>query len=143
MKIRRTHNLEFKGFTREAVKHTLPDYSGLYFVYRGIRNQKSDGTYNCSLKELLYIGQAENINERVNGEHEHYEDWCSYVKKGEMLYYSVCPVEGHLLDEVEAACIYHAQPPVNIQCKDSYNHNPVKIVCSGNVDLIKPEFNIG
>ena len=103
MKIRRIYNLDFKGFTREGKKNTLPDYSGLYFVYRGVRHKGKDNTYTCSLKELLYIGQAENINERINGEHDHYEDWCSYLDEGEMLYYSTCPVPQYQLDEVEAA----------------------------------------
>ena len=47
------------------------------------------------------------------------------------------------LDEVEAACIYHAQPPVNTQNKDSYNYNPVKIKTSGRVALIDKEFIVG
>lgn len=143
MKIRRIYNLDFRGFTREGKKNTLPDYSGLYFVYRGVRHKGKDNTYTCSLKELLYIGQAENINKRINGEHEHFEDWCSYLDEGEMLYYSTCPVPQYQLDEVEAACIYHAQPPVNTQNKDSYNYNPVKIKTSGRVALIDKEFIVG
>ncbi|MDH6354603.1 excinuclease UvrABC nuclease subunit [Dysgonomonas sp. PH5-45] len=143
MKIRRTHNLEFKGFTREAIKNTLPSESGLYFVYRGTRNKGNDGKYTCSLKELLYIGQAEDVNDRVNGTHEHYNDWCSYLKTGEMLYYSMCPVDSCFLDEIEAACIYHAQPTVNIKGKDSYNHEPLRIKSSGNVDFISTDFTVG
>lgn len=143
MKFRPTHDLEFDGFTREETKNTLPDYSGLYFVYRGTRKKGADGKYSCSLQDLLYIGQAENINERVNGTHEHYEDWCSYLKKDEMLYYSVCPVESDLLDKVEAACIYQAQPPVNTQCKESYNYDPVRIKSSGRISLFDTDFTVG
>lgn len=143
MKIVRKHNLDFKGFYGEHAKASLPSHSGLYFVYRGIRNKQPDGKFTCSINQLLYIGQAEDVNDRVNGEHEHYDEWCNYLKKGEMLYYSTCQVDVHLLDELEAACIYQAQPPVNIHCKKSYNYNPVKIKCSGRVKFIDSEFNVG
>ena len=139
MKIRQTHDLVFRGFFGEDKKNSLPNHSGLYFVYRGTQNK--DNT--CTPNELLYIGQAENVNDRVNGTHEHYDDWCSYLKNNEMLYYSTCPVESYLLDEVEAAYIFHSQPPVNTQCKENYNHNPVRIKSSGRVILIDTDFNVG
>lgn len=143
MKIVRKHNLDFKGFYGEHAKASLPSHSGLYFVYRGTTNKQPDGKSTCSINQLLYIGQAEDVNDRVNGEHEHYDDWCTYLKRGEILYYSTCQVDEYLLDQVEAACIYQTQPPVNTQCKNSYNHNPVEIRTTGNVKFIDSTFTVG
>lgn len=46
MKIRKTISLDFDGFYPEGV--TLPDYSGLYFVYKGTPAEKVSATLmNC------------------------------------------------------------------------------------------------
>ena len=137
MKIKKTISLDFNGYYKEGAN--LTDTSGLYFVYRGIPT----GEKKCKITGLLYIGQAEKINERVNENHEHYDDWKRELDQGEMLYYSVCHVEPELLDMVEAACIYKAQPCVNTQCKESYNYGPVRIVSSGRVTHLPLDFDLG
>lgn len=93
MKIRRTHSLAFIGYYRDEDKHSIGKHSGLYFVYRGVRNEDSKEKFTATLKELLYIGQAEDVNDRLNKEHEHYEDWSAKLGNGEILYYSTCEVE--------------------------------------------------
>lgn len=140
MKFIEKQALVFEGFFSEEIKHKLPSYSGLYFVYRGITITHIKPT--CNLRELLYIGQAKDVNTRVSGEHEHYEEWDNLLKSNEMLYYSTCEVNEDDLDRIEAACIYAAQPRTNIQCKDSYNHSPISIVCSGRVKFIDAEFTL-
>lgn len=134
MKIQRTISLDFDGFYRDEAN--LPDYSGLYFVYKGIPTEKR----KCRITKLLYIGQAEDISDRVNTGHEHYEDWKRELDRGEELYYSVCPVEVRDLDMVEAACIYKAQPPVNSHCKENYNYAPVRIISSGSIKYLPSDF---
>ena len=136
MKIRKTISLDFDGFYPEGV--TLPDYSGLYFVYKGTPAEKGE----CYINELLYIGQAENIRDRVSTNHEHYEDWKQKLSRGEKLYYSVCSVEKRNLDMAEAACIYKAQPPGNNHCKESYNYDPVRIISSGPVEYLPSNFDV-
>lgn len=136
MKIKRTILLDFKGYYRDGA--TLPDYSGLYFVYKGIPTKPG----KCRIIRLLYIGQAENINDRVGTDHEHYEDWKQELGHDEILYYSVCPVDAWDLDMTEAACIYKTQPPVNKQCKETYNHAPARIISSGPAEFLPSQFDI-
>jgi len=136
MKIRKTISLNFEGYYQDGAN--LPDYSGLYFVYKGIPIEKRE----CRIVKLLYIGQAENINDRVGSGHEHYEDWKRELNRGEKLYYSVCSVEIKNLDIAEAACIYTAKPSVNKQCKESYNKNPVRIICTGDVAYFPKNFDV-
>lgn len=136
MKIQRTISLDFDGFYPDGA--TLPNYSGLYFVYKGIPTKPG----KCRIIELLYIGQAENISDRVGTDHEHYEDWKKELSRDERLYYSVCPVDAWNLDMAEAACIYKTQPPVNKRCKETYNHAPVEIKSSGDVKFLPSSFNV-
>ena len=53
------YNVLFNGYRRDVNKAGLPTYSGIYFVYRCTFNEEKQ---TVSLKELLYIGQAKNIN---------------------------------------------------------------------------------
>lgn len=139
MKLRMKRELNFDGYYPEAGKSNLSNSSGLYFVYRGVRNENN----TCTLKEILYIGQAEDICGRVNETRDDYKDWCSHLRKGEILYYSYCKVPIGELDEVEAACIFHIQPPCNTDCKQSYNHIPVRIISSGETALFEADFSVG
>lgn len=142
MLIEKRYNLEFNGYYPDVHKESIPAISGLYFVYRGERTQNGDGKYTANIKELLYIGQSEDVNARLNGEHEHYEDWNAELEKGETLYYSVCEVPIGSLDEVENACIYKAQPPINTQGKETYNYSPVRVISKGRVSKFDMDFHL-
>jgi hypothetical protein len=143
--MRTIHSLEFnEGFYRDENKSQIGNHAGLYFVYRGVRNKKPDGKYSAVLYELLYVGQAEDVNARINGDHIHYDDWCEKLENGEIIYYSTCSVNLVDLDKIEAACIYRLQPPINTQCKESYSYNPVRINCKGKKGSKLPEsFDVG
>ncbi|KAA6348169.1 hypothetical protein EZS27_004375 [termite gut metagenome] len=137
-----TYNLEFEGFYRDAIKASLPAYSGLYFVYRGLRLKNEKGFYYCKLKELIYIGQAKNVNERVNEQRDDYPDWQGSLENDEILYFAVCKVDEDALDDVEAACIYHAKPRFNKVNAQSYNGSSIHISSKGSINLFDKDFSI-
>ena len=58
------YNILFRGYRRDCNRAGLPTYSGIYIVYRCTFNQEKQ---TVSLKELLYIGQAQNIRDRISG----------------------------------------------------------------------------
>ena len=58
----KTYNVTFKGYRMESDAEGLPEYSGIYIAYRCVYNKVAN---KVSLKELIYIGQAENIRRRI------------------------------------------------------------------------------
>ena len=57
-----TIQLNFEGYWREKNKNGIPQYIGIYVVYRCIYKEVSD---SVTLKEIIYIGQSNNIRERI------------------------------------------------------------------------------
>src|SRR5262245_37662391 len=77
----KTYDLSFDGYWRAPNKDQLPAKSGIYCVYAC--------TYDASnktvdIKRLLYIGEAENIRDRV-ANHDGWNKWERQLKSGEVL----------------------------------------------------------
>ena len=53
----KTIELNFEGCW--ISKDVLPDYKGIYCVYRATPNKNPDGSTTVTLHELIYIGKAE------------------------------------------------------------------------------------
>lgn len=125
-------DIYFKGYRRDINKETLPTYSGVYCVYRCIFNQESS---TVSLRELIYIGQAENLNERLNN-HNRYDDFVRQCQQNEELCYSYAQVPLEDLDEVENALIFMQQPQLNGRLLDDYNHEEATFEIEGKTALL-------
>ncbi len=89
-----------------------------------------------SLKEIIYIGQAKNLNERLNN-HEKYSDFQNQCKTEEELCYAYAKVDEKDLDVVENAIVFAQKPPLNTDLKDSYNHDSAGFLVEGNCSLLK------
>ena len=101
------------------------DERGIYLVY----------SYDPAKKEcaLQYIGKSIDLPERVTNKHEHYKDWVKAAGDDtKNMYFSIVTLEknAHLLI-CEAAMIYTLQPPINTECKKSFEHEDHKIVFNG------------
>ena len=127
-----------RGYWREPNKHGIPAMSGIYCVYRAFYDVGRDVVV---LKQLLYIGQALNANERIAG-HEMLPRWNLTLQSGETLCYSFGMVMPKDLDVCEAAMIYSNKPLFNIQYKDSYVGEPVRLSLSGQIHLLLPNISI-
>ena len=79
------YNILFRGYRRDCNRAGLPTYSGIYIVYRCTFNQEKQ---TVSLKELLYIGQAQNIRDRISG-HDKREEFFNAAKEGEQICHAV------------------------------------------------------
>lgn len=60
---------------------------------------------NISLKKLLYIGESENVNDRVKN-HEKLDDWKKLVHSSNELCFSYGEVNSTYRNCVEAALIF-------------------------------------
>lgn len=64
-------NLDFDGYWREINKNSIPSKSGVYCVYSCVYNSSNK---TVSIKKLLYIGESENVHDRI-ANHDRLEDW--------------------------------------------------------------------
>lgn len=107
---------EFKGYWRERDSRGLPAYSGVFAV-QSYYHDREKGT--VSMNDLIYIGTADNINERVKN-HEKRSLWKRKLKPGEQLCFSCTPVSRKNRERVVAALIHAHQPPANSNYKDRF-----------------------
>ena len=137
----KTYNLDFKGFYLDCDKNSLPKGAWIYCVYSCKYNKKTDRV--CNLV-LLYIGESENINERhKDNNHEHYEDFLSYLDDDETLCYSYSLIRNEDDRKIcEAALIYEMNPPVNEQSTVSYNYPETQLIISGKTNCLTEDFTV-
>ena len=125
--VKLTYQLNFQGYWRHVNRGGLPAISGVYVVYRCRYNQTTD---KVSLIEIIYIGQAENIKERLQ-EHDKFQSFQNELGNGEELCYTCAQVEVNALDLVENALIVAQKPRLNVQQVNTYNHQPAHIKIDG------------
>ena len=134
-----TYNVKFDGgYWREVNKDDIPKKSGVYCVYECKYNEQ-EGT--VSLKKLLYIGESEDVNDRVSN-HEKLNEWKKYVGSGNTLCYLFSQVDSPDRERVEAALIYEHKPPVNTEYKDKFPYDTTHITTEGKNALLKESFTV-
>ena len=134
-----TYNLHFEGSVSDAMHTCLPQYSGVYLVYRG-RFDAKDNLFYCM--EILYIGQAENIRNRIMN-HERRQDFLQECRRGETIFYSYAQCQNSILNMVENAYIYVMKPRLNTIGVDSYKYiTPIQIISDGACALLNTNFEI-
>lgn len=127
------YNVTFKGYRRDENKNGLPSYGGIYLVYRCKYNPTTD---KVSLKEIIYIGQAINIHDRIVN-HDRYNDFVNELLEGEELCYSYASVSPTDMDVVENALVFMQKPKLNEGLKDSYNHEDSEFSIEGACSLLE------
>jgi len=134
----RTFYQNIDGYWRDINKSGLPAHSGIYFVYRCTYNPLEK---TVSLHQLIYIGEAENVNSRISC-HERYDDWIKQLKFGETLCFSTTMVPSPDRCRVEAAYIFKHKPPLNTSCIYSFNYDTTRIISSGATWGLYPDFTV-
>lgn len=129
----KTINVKFDGYVLDQDKDCLPDYKGVYLVYHCLCSQ---GT--CKLKELIYIGKADDqtIRKRLSN-HEKHDEFVKRCGGQQNICYAYAEVDKKDIDTVENALICKQQPVLNDKLKDNYNHETCHFVISGKCVLLK------
>ena len=135
--MKKTFNTKIDGYWREANASRLPSHSGVYFVYKCIQNP--DRT--LSIRQLLYIGESENVNMRI-ANHEKLGDWRHCLKPKEELCFSTCPIDSSDRERIEAAYIFKHQPPCNTDSKCSFNYDCTTVNSTNMTHLLHQSFTI-
>ena len=94
------------------------------------------------MKNLVYIGQAEDVRKRITDEHEGRECWEGKLKTGEVLCFSFAPAGKADRERAEAALVYKMKPICNVQGKDSFNYDKTTIKSTGRCKYIPEEFTV-
>lgn len=128
-----TYNILFDGYWLEKNKGVIPHICGVYAVYRCVHNVAAN---NVDLKELIYIGQASDVSERINT-HDKLNDFNSTLGKGETLCYSCAQVEKKELDIVENALIIAQSPRLNVRVENGIDFSDCQFLVSGQCALLK------
>ena len=127
-------NAEFQGYRRDAKIDGLPHESGVYIVYRGVYSPPD----TCTLKEIIYIGKADDINDRLRN-HDRRPDFEKELRPGETLYYAYAVVtQDENKKALENALICSQKPRLNIDLRDNYVHEISDFNISGACALVDP-----
>ena len=124
------------GYYLDRNKQGLSKLPGIYIVYKCDNNSQDD---TVDIKEILYIGETENIFERHNSStpHEHYDDFVKHaggkdhICYGEILLPDVSEEERQI---IEAALIHMQQPPINKTNQEHYNKPASEVTINGGPD---------
>lgn len=127
------YNITFDGYWRDINKNSLPSFGGIYFVYSCIYNKEPR---TVTLKELLYIGKAINIHDRI-ANHERLDDFKKALKEDQELCYSCSSISPNDMDIVENALIFMQKPTLNDQLKDGFYHPDSEFSIEGKCALLK------
>lgn len=127
------YDITFKGYRRDCYKDGLPHYSGIYMVYRSKYVRETD---KVRLSEIIYIGQAEDLHDRINN-HEKYDDFLSKCLDGEEVCYAYANVPISELDIVENALVFAQKPILNTQLVDNYKYESASFTIDGDCALLK------
>lgn len=130
-------SISFDGYWRDVNRNGVPSQSGVYCVYRGTFDATA-GT--VSLKQLLYIGESDNVHDRL-ANHECEARWKRHLGGGEVLVFSFGAITSDRV-RAEAAMIYHHQPPVNIEYKDNFPYETTLMTLGGTTALLQTSFTI-
>lgn len=133
----KNYSLKYDGYWREININGIPRQSGIYSVY-ACKYSVSEKT--VSIRKLIYIGESENVNSRING-HEKWPDWRRHLQSGEELCLSFAPIN---IDRVraEAAMIHHHKPPVNTEYVKTFPYDATTMQTSGMNSLLSNSFTV-
>lgn len=129
-------SLDFQGYYLK--RESLPSLPGIYCVYRCAVNRDKKTVF---IKELLYIGESIDVNNRLEN-HDRFLDWQNSLGYGEVLCYSYAYVSNIDRERAEAALIYKHQPRFNEQHIYDFGYLKTEIITKGQNKLLEKNFII-
>lgn len=127
------YNVNFRGYWLDENRESVPKTSGIYLVYRCNFNAIIN---KVSLIEIIYIGQAIDLHERIKN-HDKRNLFLSVCKNQEKICYSIAEIEPQDLNTIENALIFAQQPELNEQYKDNFNYEESAFNLDGACTLMK------
>jgi len=137
--VAKTISLEFDGYWREVNSGGVPKKSGIYCVYTCVYNQSKE---NITIQKLIYIGESDNVNDRISGHETKSKCWNKQLNNGEVLCYSFAPADETNRKRAEAALIFKHKPTCNEEYVDNFPYDETTVKSTGKTQSIKSEFTV-
>ena len=134
----KTFSVNFDGYWREPNISGIPIESGIYCVYECTFSKESKTVNIC---RLIYIGESENVNDRV-AKHEKWPDWKKEIGSGKEICISFSKVGSSDRNRVEAAMIFKHKPPVNSDYISKFPFDKTTINTSGENSKLSTSFTV-
>jgi excinuclease UvrABC nuclease subunit len=137
--VQKSYALEFDGYWLEAGLGNLPAKSGVYGVYACTYDKVQN---TVSLRDLIYIGEAANVRDRVSG-HDKWSAWRGQLKSGEVLCFNAALIAGESeRQRAEAAMIFKHKPRCNTTYVDAFPFDGTTVSISGKNALMQSLFAV-
>ncbi|GAB1468901.1 hypothetical protein MASR2M64_16640 [Candidatus Cloacimonadota bacterium] len=132
------YTLTFGGYCRDVTIHAIPSYSGVYCVYCCTHDEYHN---TLIIRELIYIGEAENVKERIYTHHM-WSAWKSRLQEGERICFSYANIENAHRERCEAALINHHKPPLNTEYISNFPFDDTTINLKGKISRLESSFKV-
>lgn len=125
--------LNIEGYWREENCQSIPKISGVYFVFENTYDKVND---TIQLKRLLYIGEADNIQERIRT-HRKRALWKSVTSCNSEISFAITPVSNIVRSRVESAYICRNKPLLNEKVDYCFDFDKTIIISLGETSFIE------
>ena len=137
--VTKAYALDFDGYWREPNVGSVPAKSGIYCVYACTFDSEKK---TVDLKRLLYIGEAGDMQDRLNG-HEGWDDWKKKLQTGQVICVSAAAIAGESdRQRAEAAMIFKHKPPCNTEYVNAFPFDTTSITATGKTALLHTSFTV-
>ena len=130
--------LNHEGYWRDENKNYIPQVSGIFFVYES-KYKARDQT--IKLKRLLYIGESDNVQERICN-HPNYKIWKNSLDIYCELSFSFVPVSCIYRLRIESAYISTHKPFLNHHSDFSFDFVDTFIISLGRIGFTEPVIDL-
>ena len=133
----KTISLNFQGYWTEPEISKIPKQSGVFVVYEYTKNRQEASVF---LKKVIYIGESENVNERI-AKHKKWPFWKKLCGSNQICF-SFARVSNADRKRSEAALIYKHKPPANDGYIVSFPFDETTMNLNGKVALLTRGFTV-
>lgn len=132
-------SIKFSGYWSEYNCGLIPQRSGVFCVYRAHFDEQSKTT---TMRELLYIGSAANVNQEV-ADHPLVNRWRACLEPTDCLSFSFGSVAAPDLVACETALVMQHQPRCNEPVAAVFPFERLSLTLTNRTPLLQRRFTVG
>ncbi len=130
--------IDINGYWREEDLSIILSHPGVFFVYE---SKFDPDELTVDLLSLIYIGEAQNIRERIRT-HEKLNLWKTLIQPDSELCFATGDVEEYFLERVKTAYVFGNNPVANYGHVTQFPFDTTTLISTGKTALLKPILTI-
>jgi len=130
--------IDINGYWREEDLSIILTHPGVFFVYE---SKFDPDEHTVDLLSLIYIGEAQNIRERIRT-HEKLNLWKNLIRPDSELCFATGNVEEYFRERVKTAYVFGNNPVANYGHSIQFPFDTTTLISTGKTALLKPTFTI-